>query len=37
VEVIEYIPGGLAAAWMAFRMVALLRSGPVQQNVETPQ
>jgi len=37
VEVIEYIPGGLAAAWMAFRMLALLRGGPVPQNVDTSQ
>jgi hypothetical protein len=35
VELIEFIPGGLAAAWMAFRMIALFRNGPVQENAET--
>jgi hypothetical protein len=27
-EFIEYVPGGLAAAWMVFRMAILLRNGP---------
>ncbi len=31
-EFIEYIPGGLAAAWMVFRMFILLRDGPVPEN-----
>lgn len=26
-EVIEYLPGALAAGWMAFRLVAVLRHG----------
>jgi hypothetical protein len=26
-ELIEYVPGGLAAAWMVFRMVILFRHG----------
>ncbi|MFL6656516.1 MAG: hypothetical protein ACJ8GW_00445 [Massilia sp.] len=32
-EFIEYVPGGLAAAWMVFRMAILFRSGP---EVEAP-
>ena len=26
-EMFEYVPGGLAAAWMVFRMVILVRNG----------
>jgi hypothetical protein len=33
VEFVEYVPGGLAAAWMAFRMVALFRSAPASKEV----
>ena len=27
-EFVEYMPGALAAGWMAFKLVALLRYGP---------
>ena len=32
-EMFEYVPGGLAAAWMVFRMVILVRNGA---EVEAP-
>jgi hypothetical protein len=32
-EFIEYVPGGLAAAWMAVRMVILFRNGPAPESV----
>jgi hypothetical protein len=28
VEIVEYMPGALAAGWMAFRIAFLLRRGP---------
>lgn len=31
-EFVEYVPGGLAAAWMAFRMIVLLRNPQGQEN-----
>ena len=27
-ELVEYMPGALAAGWMAYRIVVLLRNGP---------
>ena len=27
-ELVEYMPGALAAGWMVFKMVVLLRNGP---------
>lgn len=30
-ELVEYMPGALAAGWMAFKMVLLLRNGPVAE------
>ena len=32
-EFVEYVPGGLAAAWMVFRMVILFRAGPAPESV----
>jgi hypothetical protein len=35
-EFIEYVPGGLAAAWMMVRMVILLRDGPAAETPAKP-
>ena len=34
-EFVEYMPGALAAGWMAFKIVVLLRHGP-QEHTEEP-
>jgi hypothetical protein len=34
-EFVEYVPGGLAAAWMVFRMAVLVIHGPVQEQAES--
>lgn len=33
-EYVEFIPGGLAAAWMVYRMAMLAIHGPVPENAE---
>lgn len=35
-EFVEYMPGALAAGWMAFKLVVLLRDGPVVDAGESP-
>jgi hypothetical protein len=34
-EFVEYMPGALAAGWMAFKLVVLLRDGPAVDAVES--
>ncbi len=36
-ELVEYMPGALAAGWMAFKMVVLLRNGPVVHEADEQQ
>lgn len=33
-EFVEYLPGALAAGWMALKMVGLLRNGPTNDKDE---
>jgi hypothetical protein len=33
-EYVEFIPGGLAAAWMVFRMAVLVIHGPPPESTE---